>query len=128
MLKWIKRKIRNFVNTLDNPRIELWLDDVREPPGHEWVWATTYEECIYYLSNYVVVTASLDHDLGENKKTGYDVACWLEMNYLCLPKITKIHSMNPVGREKMRIAIKKAQWLLDLDLKNKPYYDLINSL
>jgi hypothetical protein len=49
---------------------------------------------------------SLDHDLGEDIPTGYDLLNWLERDIVAdmefRPQISfRIHSANPVGRENM---------------------------
>ena len=57
-----------------------------------------------------VVFASLDHDLsiraaiGQKppfEKTGYDVVCWMEQNNVWPIHGVAVHSMNPVGKERM---------------------------
>jgi len=47
----------------------------------------------------------LDHDLGQNRATGYDVACWLEENPRYTPEIVVVHSMNPVGSKRIALAL-----------------------
>lgn len=98
--------------------MKLWLDDIRDPNlfGHiGWHWVKTAEEAINLLKTGVVEQASLDHDLTieqtlgniDNEKTGYTVVCWMEENNVWPPNGTKVHSMNPVGREKMQKVINK---------------------
>lgn len=98
--------------------IKLWLDDIRNPElfGHiGWTWVKTYEEAIAYLSSGNVVEASLDHDLDisatlgypADEKTGYDVVCWMEENNVWPTNGVKVHSMNPVGAQRMRKVIEK---------------------
>jgi hypothetical protein len=94
--------------------MKLWLDDIREPAKHGcagWTWAKTADEAIDYLKTGTVTEASLDHDLsfehyelgsnsGYKEKTGYDVILWMEENNVW-PKTLAVHSMNPVGAQRM---------------------------
>jgi len=84
--------------------VKVYLDDVREaPPGwHRVYWP---DEAIRLLAAGGVTELSLDHDLGDDARgTGYDVIRWLEeavaTRHFVPPQI-KIHSANPVGRERM---------------------------
>jgi hypothetical protein len=103
---------------------KLWLDDIREPWKHGcigWTWVKTADEAIELLKTGTVEVASLDHDLavehypGEDvreenytEKTGYAVVEWLEQNPQYWPSGgVKVHSMNPVGRERMQLVIDK---------------------
>lgn len=91
--------------------IYLWLDDVRPMPEHYTHWAKTYQEAIDLLLTGKVVEISLDHDLGDYQKTGYDVAKWIEEQAHAglLEKIRcKVHSMNPVGKENIKAALRNA--------------------
>lgn len=93
--------------------MNLWLDDIRNPnmwgsDGMNWVWAMDYEETIAVLSTGLVEFASLDHDLGEDQKSGYDVVCWMEEHNLWPSNGVFVHSWNPVGAERMRKVIARA--------------------
>lgn len=92
----------------------LWLDDIRQPWKHGFMgadWVKTADECIEALKTGQYTFASLDHDLSEeatmgrpkeNEKTGYTVVCWLEANPQYWPVDgCRVHSMNPVGRDRM---------------------------
>jgi hypothetical protein len=89
--------------------MKVYLDDERPtPPG--WTRAYTGHEAIALLSTGQVTIISLDHDLGlPEAGTGYDVCLWLEeqviLNGFTPPEI-KIHSANPVGRQRMQAAVK----------------------
>lgn len=99
--------------------IRLWLDDLRDPRRFGriggWTWAKTYDEAIALLESCDVIEASLDHDLSisdtlgmpKGEKTGYDVVCWMEEHGVW-PKRVTIHSMNPAGAQRMRLAIERA--------------------
>lgn len=95
----------------------LWLDDIREPWKHGFVdaaWVKTADEAIEALKTGQYQFASLDHDLtvpqtmgiDDKERTGYDVILWLEANPEYWPEGgVRVHSMNPSGGHKMRLAI-----------------------
>jgi hypothetical protein len=114
--------------------MRLWLDDVREPWKHGYIgaeWAKTYDEAIARLQEGDVTFASLDHDIGAcddcvrdllhvgdmqtpettfynrcpHAKSGYDVVCWMEENNVWPVDGVVVHSMNPVGRLRMKQVI-----------------------
>ena len=93
--------------------IKLWLDDIRDPLDYDavgWCWVKTAEEAIDALKTGEVILASLYHDLGnvipgKKEVSGYDVVCWMEENN-CWPRDgVRVHSMNPVGCERMLAVI-----------------------
>lgn len=91
--------------------MKIFLDDIRNTPDG-WVRCYWPDEVLSLIDTYLVEEISLDHDLGDDHHgTGYDVLLRMEeMSRLgqlkYLPKIT-IHSANPVGKQKMLIAIGK---------------------
>ncbi len=96
--------------------MRLWLDDIREPWRHGFIaceWARTADEAISALKTGTVTFASLDHDLSiddtigqpKGEKTGYDVVCWMEENSVWPVDGVVVHSMNPVGRQRMQVVI-----------------------
>ena len=113
-------------------KIDLWLDDIRPAPTG-WVHAKTVSEAQEFLKQGIVRAASLDHDLGACSEclqgmspeewleknhyqsmpncphfgTGYTLVCWMEETGHWPDKVPSVHSANPVGREKMKAAIKK---------------------
>jgi hypothetical protein len=90
--------------------MKLWLDDERPaPPG--WVWAKTSSEATLHLASGRVEDVSLDHDLGEQSGTGYDVACFIEAGAYdgTLRRMTwHVHSGNPVGAARIARAMENA--------------------
>jgi hypothetical protein len=93
--------------------MKIFIDDVRECPNG-WVLCTTAEQAINLLftDGSSVTDISFDHDLGEGK-TGYDVACFIEMQVFHgqlqqVPK-WKVHSANQVGRRNIEQAMKRAE-------------------
>lgn len=94
--------------------VNIYLDDIRTPPDDNWVVVrNAYQayagiKCFAMMGKTMVV--SLDHDLGENTPTGYELLNWLERDIVTdsnfRPDISfQIHSANPVGRENMARAI-----------------------
>ena len=86
--------------------MKIWLDDTREAPVG-WEWVQDFQSAIFYLRMYreELEAVSLDHDLG-GTKTGYDVICWMDANNIWTDDI-RIHSMNPVGRQRIQQVIDK---------------------
>jgi hypothetical protein len=91
--------------------IRLWLDDVRAMPPRYTHWAKTASQAIKLLETGKVTECSLDHDLGNQVETGYDVAKWIEYHAHdgTLPKIRcKVHSQNVVGAKNIKMALQSA--------------------
>ena len=90
--------------------MRLWLDDAREAPDG-WTWAQTYDKAVAALAVGTVEIISFDHDLGE-KKTGYDVAKWIEQA-AWEGRITRlgwdIHTANSPGRKNITLAMESAE-------------------
>ena len=93
---------------------KLFIDDERYPVHeNEWTIARDFDDAAFLvLKQGVPVCISFDHDLGHGP-TGYDFAKWF-CNYIVdneieLPKNFQyyVHSMNPVGRENIRIYMDK---------------------
>lgn len=86
------------------------------PPGYD-AHARTAAEAIEMLETGTAESISLDHDLGpEWCGTGYDVALHIERaahRGTLGPIRLKIHTANPVGRERMVQALRSAKraWL-----------------
>lgn len=92
--------------------LRLWLDDLRPPPDGSWTWVTSAWDAIDALERGVVGEVSLDHDLGPPEAgTGHDVAEWIaaEAQHGRLRRLRwAIHSANPLGAERMRRALERA--------------------
>lgn len=102
------------------PTITLWLDDTRPPWKYGYLgaeWVKTADEAIALLRTGRVKFASLDHDLHDEhyvnagdpnsfkEKTGMAVVEWMEQTNTWPPNGVAVHSMNPVGRERMQAVI-----------------------
>ncbi len=107
--------------------MKIFLDDIRPcPEGHI---VARNPQAFYFLvtNNFDSITEiSMDHDLGHwddsgKEVTGYDLLCWLEELITSInstrtilgqptPKIPfaiKVHSSNPVGKQRMEAVINK---------------------
>jgi len=92
--------------------MKIWLDDKRPMPSGFNYHAKTALEAIRLLAAGGVTAISLDHDLGDVSGTGYEVACYIERGAYdgsLAPVEVSVHSANPVGRERMELAISKAR-------------------
>lgn len=114
--------------------IKLWLDDVRDPRKYGaigFAWAKDYNEAVALIKTGEVSFASLDHDIGAceecvaaslhigdmespettfynhcpHAKSGYDFLCFIEESNLWPSDGIRVHSMNPVGRQRMQQVI-----------------------
>ncbi len=96
--------------------VRVFLDDERVPTGvpglpepDAWVIVRGADECIALLEAGGVEAVSLDHDLGADVPTGYDVACWIEQAQAegrPVPARVYVHTANPVGRARMLAALR----------------------
>lgn len=82
----------------------LWLDDLRVPPNSQWIWVKSVTAAIKLMKTGQIEHASLDHDLGKNRLSGYDFVKWMERHDVW-PESIAIHSQNPVGCKNMWLAI-----------------------
>jgi hypothetical protein len=90
--------------------VKIWLDDERDPVvatgALDWAWVRTVPDCIGALRRCVLahVEISLDHDLGTEPATGYDVLTWIEERVRlghAPPRAIHIHTANPAARMRM---------------------------
>ena len=94
----------------------LYIDDIRENPYQGADTARNYDEAVKLLSENKYDMVSFDHDLadvhyacgdnniGDMEKTGYHIALWLlehKLNGGYAPQFFRVHSMNPVGRQRI---------------------------
>lgn len=91
-------------------RYSLFIDDERFPPandGRRWVIARDWEDVMMCLRQHGMPGyVSFDHDLGEDKHTGYDIAKFLveldmggDIEYAIPDGFDYyVHSQNPVGK------------------------------
>jgi len=85
----------------------VFLDDIRETPEG---WTRVYwpEEAIALLETGEVDIISLDHDLGEDERNGYDVLLWIEEKVIVegfTPPEIRLHTDNSSALQKMRLAV-----------------------
>jgi len=101
-----------MTDVLENT-VFIFLDDIRYPPSKHWIVcrsAAGAYTTIRTVDSDKLIVVSLDHDLGEDVPTGYDLLNWLEKDIATekdyKPDIAfRIHSANPVGRANMDRAI-----------------------
>jgi len=85
--------------------MRLWVDDERPGPKG-WTQVFTAHAAMLGLLSGGVCEMSVDHDLGFEKPTGYDLLYCMARLKLKVPKIA-VHSANPVGAEAMRNLIEQ---------------------
>ena len=95
--------------------IKIWVDDERDMPKDYSCTACTTRCALYFIKKAFYdkeeVEISLDHDAGKYADMGGDyikILDWLEETGRNYP--IRIHSMNPVGVEKMKQIIRKNGW------------------
>lgn len=98
--------------------MKMWIDDVRpKPEGYDyWCKSVNEAKCKITSIEKVRIFGSLtlidiDHDAGDYANDGGDYAKlldWFEETGRNYP--IRIHSMNPVGVEKMRRIIQRNGW------------------
>lgn len=101
----------------------VYLDDLRTPPddGVEWKIFRSVPALMSKLDHLDfdgrTVHLSLDHDLGDEVPTGYDLLNWIERKIAIdgwQPRFTfQIHSANPVGRDNMQRAITSIKRMME---------------
>ena len=88
--------------------LRVYLDDERVPPKG-WVLVRWPAEAISLLETGRVVGLSVDHDLGDDERTGYHVLTWLEEAVATLgfvpPDEIHVHSDNAGARGRMVQAV-----------------------
>jgi hypothetical protein len=105
------------------PPMRVFLDELRPAP-EGWQLVTSIRQVKAILESRHDVELSLDHDLGAcddprcansdwrnamphcpHIGTGYDLVCWMEETGHWPETKPVVHSMNPVGRDRMRQVI-----------------------
>ena len=88
--------------------MKLFVDDERHPFNvvanpNDWIVVRNVEDAwlIVQSLHKFITEMSLDHDLGEGRLTGYDLLLKMAEENIWPIKSIYIHSMNPVGRERM---------------------------
>lgn len=109
--------------------INLYLDDCRDAPNNNFVIARNAFDALIILKYCKIGILSLDHDLGVNQPTGYDLVKIMVEKRL-YPQEIYLHSANPVGRENMYKLLEKYKPSF-VKLYNCPFIsndELINNL
>ena len=112
----VKKIVEAFMKLSSGMR--LFIDDLRDPKDYKIgnvVWVKNYIDAINQIKTGKVTWISFDHDLGQ-KKTGYDIAKYIEENVhngnIPCPE-WQIHSANPTGRQNIERAMKNAEHFWD---------------
>lgn len=89
-------------------KINVYMDDIRSPLlGPAWVLVRSVGAAKVLLSAGLVNNMSLDHDMGLNEPTGYDLLCWMEWEQVWPEGNVSVHSSNPSAAERMRQLIQQ---------------------
>lgn len=86
--------------------MRLWVDDVRPAPAG-WVHARSVEEAQPLLASGEVEELSLDSDLGFERPDGAALLRWMEGTGHWPRRKPGVHTPNPAGRERLRVAIER---------------------
>ena len=78
-----------------------------EVPDKNWVIVRRTEHLKHLLQAGLINNLMMDHDLGTDDITGYQMICWMEENNMWPHGKITVHSQNPVGKEKMEWVIYK---------------------
>lgn len=89
---------------------KLYVDDMREPFSADWVVCKSVNEAMELIKERgLPAEISMDHDLGEGQKTGYDftkeLTDYIIENALYDEFLNidwNYHTANPVGRDNMK--------------------------
>ena len=102
--------------------MKLWIDDLRPAPAG-YTWVKTVNDAKWYIESAeeieeifptgtpVIKLIDIDHDAGDFVRNGGDyikLLDWLEATGRNYP--IRLHSMNPVGVQNMRVIINKNGW------------------
>lgn len=81
----------------------LWVDDCKPAP-EGYAVARTYDDAVRMLRRYEYDVLHLDHDLGDDGRTGYDLLMQLLSEGRC-PADVRCISWNPAGRARIAAAL-----------------------
>ena len=98
--------------------MKIFIDDLREPPGEDWLVFRTAEDFLIWFVWWLnlkgpvdIEEIALDHDLGEEGMTGHKLMLQLikelmagRFQQICNIRFTT-HSANPVGRKNIEADI-----------------------
>lgn len=90
--------------------IHVLIDDVRDLPGMDIICRTP-EAGMLVCKNLIDWHLYLDHDLGLNKDSGYDVLYALLYIYKKYPNKVQIVSSNPVGVDNIIALLKNVGYV-----------------
>lgn len=104
----------------DMAQLRVWLDDIVPAPRREgYTWFRNAEALVAKVEAGEVDFIHFDHDMGDGRITGYDLACRIETAALTgvQPPDWAIHSGNYIGAKRINEAMLSAhrlyrEWIL----------------
>ena len=103
--RWQPESVLRVISNERYTGVYIW-GDIRIPDGMPAIIdRETFERRIKV---WTIEEISCDNDLGENEVEGYKLLDWLEAT--CRNYPIRIHSANPVARERMRAIIERNGW------------------
>lgn len=126
--RYIDLELFEVISGPKRKQMKIYLDDVRNAPeGWELARNAQEFEHLYEANKQHVTHISLDHDLGDNQKTGHDVVKYLMTNVVEEMKVSKklisnfplisCHSANPVGKKNIMNCIHDIEMIITGDLE-----------
>ena len=88
--------------------MKLFLDDVRRPPGPDWVHARTAAEAIALLADAPCQEARLDNDLFDDLVGGLAVVEWMARTGRWPTHAIEVHTSNRTASMRMCAAIDRS--------------------
>jgi len=89
---------------------KLWIDDFREPPDREWLWAKSSAEALMMYAEHKIDYIAFDYDLG-GPDTSMPVLLKIERDAQAgrrAPPRFNAHTANPVGRNHIETIMNNA--------------------
>lgn len=103
-------------------KTNLYVDDVRQKPGVDWLLARTIDEAKYALNNLEIEIMSLDYDMGYKENTTIEITImellrWMKEQSIWPNKGFIIHTANPAGRDNIKNFIEQYSPVPILEIK-----------
>lgn len=97
----------------------LLIDDIKNLAGFDIVARTSKAaKTILQFMGTEISYIGIDHDLGEEKTTGYDVLKWaFENNCIRQDVEIEIISLNPVGRDRIKNLLNDYNYVFNYSLQ-----------
>lgn len=79
-----------------NAPTDIWVDDCKTAPDG-FAWAKNYDDAVAMMRRFQYAKLWLDHDIGDDGRTGLHLLRQLKAEGICPPSVECI-SWNPAGR------------------------------